>query len=159
MGAPPVVDGCATTRVASRALKDSIADLIAAGKIELQCSTCLPRSWADHWPDHGQTMARPCPRRAHTPCLGRFQSFSRPFRRAARALAAAGAGRLFAGGGIRASEWAPAFRRGNHKSRAGFCDRASQPRRTSPTAGRADTWNRPSLRKAPASPTGRCRGQ
>src|SRR5262249_16915582 len=45
-GAPPVVAGCATIRVASRALKDSIADLIAAGKIELQCST-RPRAFAE----------------------------------------------------------------------------------------------------------------
>jgi hypothetical protein len=76
MGAPPVVAGCATTRVASRALKDSIADLIAAGKIELQCSTCLPKPW----PDRAQTG------------LGRSQTFSRPFRRSARGKSPCGGG-------------------------------------------------------------------
>ena len=63
MGAPPVVDGCATTRVASRALKDSIADLIAAGKIELQCQ---------HMPT--QAMARPCPNQPR-PFPDLFQTF------------------------------------------------------------------------------------
>jgi len=76
MGAPPVVDRCATTRVASRALKDSIADLIAAGKIELQCSTCLPKPW----PDRAQTS------------LGRSQTFSRLFRRSARGKSPCGGG-------------------------------------------------------------------
>jgi hypothetical protein len=54
---------------------------------------------------------------------------------------------------------APACRRGSRRSRAGSCGRASRPPRTSPTAGRAGTWNPPTPRRAPASPTGRYRGR
>ena len=54
---------------------------------------------------------------------------------------------------------APAFRRGSRRSRAASCGRASRPRRISPAAGTADTWNPTGPRTAPASPTGRYRGR
>ena len=54
---------------------------------------------------------------------------------------------------------APASRRGSRRSRAASCGRASRPRRISPAADTAGTWNRRGLRAAPASRSGRCRGR
>ena len=54
---------------------------------------------------------------------------------------------------------APASRRGSRRSRAASCGRASRPRRISPAADTAGTWNRRGLRAAPASRSSRCRGR
>ncbi len=66
-------------------------------------------------------------------------------------------GFVFGGGAVSAS--GPASRRDSRRSRAWSCGRASRPRRISPAAGTAGTWNPPGPRGAPASSRGRCRGR